>query len=125
MSEARAALALAGVLWATSLWPDAPFHSACDTEPRTALCQAAAVNEPTSLLFGYPLDINRARASSLEVLPGIGPARAAAIVAERCEMPFASVAALERVHGIGPRTRARLEAWLVAGDDTPTGCPRY
>ena len=43
-----------------------------------------------------------------EQLPGVGPATAAAIVAERERNgPFASVDELDRVRGIGP---AKLEA---------------
>ncbi len=50
-----------------------------------------------------PLDVNRATADELETLPGVGPATATAIVAERERNgPFASVADLERVPGIGP-----------------------
>lgn len=73
------------------------------------------------LLFGLGLDPNRARPASLEALPGIGPARAAAIVEERCRRPFAAPAELERVRGIGPRTRVALEPWL-AFEAAPARC---
>jgi competence protein ComEA len=56
-----------------------------------------------------PLDVNRASASELDTLPGIGPATATAIVTERDRNgPFASVADLERVPGIGPAKLAAL-----------------
>ena len=61
------------------------------------------------LLEGRPLDLNHASAPLLETLPGIGPARAGAIVASR---PYASLSELEKVPGIGPKTRLRLEHWL-------------
>ena len=61
------------------------------------------------LLFGGWLDLNRAEAQALEALPGIGPARARAIAAAR---PFSSLDELERVRGIGPKTRAALSPWL-------------
>ncbi|MCP4908388.1 MAG: tRNA (adenosine(37)-N6)-threonylcarbamoyltransferase complex ATPase subunit type 1 TsaE [bacterium] len=64
------------------------------------------------LLVGDRIDLNRAGARLLETLPGIGAKRAAAIVAARRERAFISVAELERVSGIGPKTRARLERWL-------------
>lgn len=50
-----------------------------------------------------PIDVNRASVSELETLPGVGPATAASIVAERDRSgPFLTVDDLERVSGIGP-----------------------
>ena len=80
---------------------------------------AAATTDATGLLFGRPLDLNRSSARALEALPGIGPGRAAAIVAYRKQHPFERVEDLERVPGIGPRTVAGLAGWAVvsrAGD---------
>lgn len=57
-----------------------------------------------------PLDLNRATADDLQHLPGIGPVRAAAIVATRARRPFRSVRDLQRVPGIGPATVAKLRA---------------
>lgn len=70
------------------------------------------------LLFGLPLDANRAGAAALEALPGIGPARAAAWTRERALRPFCSLSELERVPGVGSRTRARL-AELVSVTPEP------
>lgn len=64
------------------------------------------------LLLGRPIDPNRASAAVLEALPGIGPARAQAILSERERAPFESLAALERASGIGPKLRRRLEPWM-------------
>ena len=64
------------------------------------------------MLFGLGIDPNRASASTLEALPGIGPARAAAIVAARADAPYRALADLGRVHGIGPVTLRRVEPWL-------------
>ena len=69
------------------------------------------------LLFGRRIDLARADAAALEVLPRVGPALAAAIIAERERAPFCALEDLERVRGIGPRTRAGLEAWLELGID--------
>jgi predicted flap endonuclease-1-like 5' DNA nuclease len=72
-----------------------------------------AVRGPARLLFGRGLDLNRADADALQVLPGIGPSRASAILESRKIEPFAEVADLQRVHGIGPKTIAGLEGWVV------------
>lgn len=70
---------------------------------------------PSRLLFGQAIDVNRATAGTLEVLPGIGPQRAAAIVRERARRPFERIEALQRVAGIGPRTVERLAGRVSAG----------
>jgi hypothetical protein len=128
----QAALLLAALLLALPLLRRAPEASTCaDPAERAArdglssevsCAGGSALRGPARLLFGLGLDPNTARASSLEVLPGIGPARAAAIVAARCERRFASVAELERVPGIGPRTRAGLAPWLVVDPDAEAEC---
>lgn len=61
------------------------------------------------------IDVNRASAAELELLPGIGPGLAARIIEDRAQRgAFASVADLERVRGIGPRTVLRLDGFAVA-----------
>lgn len=58
---------------------------------------------------GGAVDVNRADASALETLPGIGPALAARIVAWREEHgPFGSVDDLLAVAGIGDKVLAGL-----------------
>jgi len=62
-------------------------------------------------LGGSParVNLNSASVSELDGLPGIGPARAAAILQEReARGPFASVEELSRVPGLGPAAIARL-----------------
>ena len=55
-----------------------------------------------------PVDVNTATVEQLDVLPGVGPATAAAIVAYRdAHGPFTSVESLAEVRGIGP---AKMEA---------------
>jgi competence protein ComEA len=58
---------------------------------------------------GGPIDINRADAAALETLPGIGPARAQAIVEHReTHGPFAEPGDLRDVPGIGEATFQRI-----------------
>lgn len=62
---------------------------------------------------GPRVDPNRASAAELETLPGIGPAIAARIIAEReANGPFRSLDELLRVSGIGPATLDRLRPHL-------------
>lgn len=74
---------------------------------------------PTRLLVGLPIELNLASPATLEVLPGIGPERARAIVRERCLAPFGRLADVDRVRGIGPKTVAALRDQAVAGPPTP------
>jgi len=65
------------------------------------------------------VDVDRATQTDLQRLPGIGPALAARIVADRdSNGPFGSVAGLQRVKGIGKATAARLDS-LVSFSGTP------
>jgi competence protein ComEA len=121
--SARAALALCAGLFAAALPGSDPEPAACaqpaevDADAaghtRAVSCAGGApLRGPARLLYGLPLDPNAADAASLEVLPGLGPGRAAAIVAERERAPFAGVADLARVPGIGPVTLARIAPFL-------------
>ena len=58
---------------------------------------------------GARVRINSASASELQALPGIGPALAQRIVAERSRGRFISVEDLQRVPGIGKAKLARLQ----------------
>jgi DNA uptake protein ComE-like DNA-binding protein len=111
----RAALATAAALYLLSAWPE-PAELRHDGAPGAEPEGAAA------LLFGRRLDPNRAPAASLELLPGIGPARAEAIAAARCRRRFDTLADLERVPGIGPVTRAGLAPWLAIDPGSPADC---
>ena len=63
------------------------------------------------------VDINTADAAMLEMLPGIGATKAAAIVAYRDENgPFATVEALGMVKGIGDATIEKLKDKITVGE---------
>jgi competence protein ComEA len=57
----------------------------------------------------FPIDLDRADSAALDALPGIGPALAGRILADRAKCgPFGSLRELERVRGIGPALSKRL-----------------
>jgi competence protein ComEA len=64
------------------------------------------------------VNINTASTDELELLPGVGPARARLIVEYRGKHPFRTVEELARIKGIGPRTVRRLRANLVVHGPT-------
>ena len=65
------------------------------------------------------VDLNTASVELLVTLPGIGPVRAGAIVADReLNGPFLSVEQITRVQGIGPSTYASIRD-LVTVDKSP------
>lgn len=126
-----AALVLAAALLAAARPAAEPPPRACPRpaeaaarEGHTAAVRCGggpALRGPARLLFALPIDPNRADARTLEALPGVGPVRAARIVAERARRPFAELRDLRRVHGIGPHTVAGLEglAAVTAEARTP------
>lgn len=71
--------------------------------------QPATAPASTAASSGGGIDINTADVATLEGLPGIGPAKAQAIVDDRnANGPFASCQQLTRVNGIGDATVAKL-----------------
>lgn len=65
------------------------------------------------------IDINRATAEELELLPGLGPALSRRVVEYRkINGPFARIEDLVRVQGIGPITLQRIKDQISAGSDT-------
>ncbi|HZF68330.1 MAG TPA: helix-hairpin-helix domain-containing protein [Gemmatirosa sp.] len=93
----------------TARWPaavaESPAPDAGSPARRTPRGQPAAI---------APVALDGADSAALERLPGVGPALARRIVAERAARgPFGSVEALdERVRGVGPRLAERLRPYL-------------
>ncbi|GJM43759.1 MAG: hypothetical protein DHS20C21_06010 [Gemmatimonadota bacterium] len=61
----------------------------------------------------FPIDLNDASVELLSELPGIGPAKARAIVERRQQGPFRTVEELAEVRGIGPKTVERLRPFVT------------
>ncbi len=95
----------------TVLAPAAP--AAASVAP--VLVTKAPVTRPEKVVLGGgKLDLNAATAAQLDALPGIGPAKAQAIIAFReSNGPFTSLDQLDAVPGIGPATIAGLRARIV------------
>lgn len=87
-----------------------------------ALDAEARANRPLSP--GERIDPNTASVEDLRRLPGIGPSRAAAIVAERnVGGAFAGIDDLTRVPGIGPISVAKLAPHLNIGPPSGSAGP--
>ena len=75
-------------------------------------------------VLSLPLPLATAAAADLERLPGLGPARARAIVLERERRGgFASVDELQQIRGFGPRSVAALREHLFLGPDPACAAP--
>ena len=73
---------------------------------------------PETRLIGV-VNINTANHEVLELLPGIGPARARAIIARRKSRgPFKQVADLTEISGIGERALERIRPHCVLAGKT-------
>ncbi|HPF35043.1 MAG TPA: helix-hairpin-helix domain-containing protein [Candidatus Krumholzibacteria bacterium] len=87
-------------LWLESVLPT-PVPAAADTAPPPPM---------------GPFDVNTVSADTLVHLPGIGPALAGRIVAERVAGgPFRDLEDLQRVRGIGPKLAAKLKGEVIFG----------
>jgi len=66
------------------------------------------------MVFGLPISINEASPEALMSIPGIGEARARAIIAEREQGgAFQTLEDLQRVKGVGPSTIETLRPFIV------------
>lgn len=64
------------------------------------------------------LNLNTATPEQLELLPGVGPKKIAAILAHRQKRPFKTTAELMRVKGIGPKSFRVLKPFLAVTGET-------
>ena len=125
VAEADSAL----VNQAELLFDGAQVHVPLPQSPRAGEASSSGTGGPSAGLSGEPttadtgasggtaggglVNVNTASLEVLTTLPGIGPTKAAAIIAER---PFDSVEELERVSGIGPKTVETLRPLIKVGD---------
>ncbi len=80
-------------------------------------CSGPRRMDPDELAaLSISIDVNADPARDLESLPGVGPVLAARIVAGR---PYAHPGDLLAVHGLGPRTLARIKPRLLLSDPPP------
>lgn len=82
--------------------------------PETATNAPSNITSEHDSAFTYPLDLNTATQEELESLPGIGPSKAADILAYRdSHGPFLSLDDLVNVPGIGEVTVDSLRDYLI------------
>jgi competence protein ComEA len=75
--------------------------------------QDATAEAPQTRLVGV-VNVNSASGEQLQLLPGIGPARARAVIAYRkAQGPFKTVEGLSQVSGIGERALERIRPHCV------------
>ncbi len=85
--------------------PPAPKPSGATEAPRAT---AASDGEPDGVV-----NLNGATEEQLTLLPGIGPAKARAIVEHRHAHPFRRADELVKVMGIGRKTFGRLRPYIT------------
>lgn len=74
----------------------------------------AASGQQSQVHANMKIDLNTADEQTLQTIPGVGPSKAAAIVAYRQEHGgFQSITQLEDVKGIGPVTYSRIAPYVV------------
>jgi competence protein ComEA len=84
-----------------------------------ALLAAAPALAKKPLGPGERIDLNRASATELMRLPGVGQKRAQAIVAARAKQPFRKPEDILAVKGIGPAWLAKVRANIQVGSAPP------
>lgn len=103
------ACGLASVYWAAkSGSQNAPAQGPAITEPR-----ALSSSQPEPPARAGILDLNKATAAELELLPGVGPSLAARIVEFRDKNgPFKKFEDLDKVYGFGPKMLEKIHPFV-------------
>ena len=88
-------------------------------DPPPAAVGALQVKPAPSATSSGVVNINEASGEQLQLLPGVGPSRADAIVTYRKSHPFKRVEELTRIKGIGRKSLLRLRTLLsISGPTT-------
>lgn len=73
--------------------------------------------EPSESCIPLRIDVNRADAVELSLLPGIGPALAQRIILHReSSGPFERLSDLEKVKGLGPAKVFKIAKWILVDE---------
>ncbi len=127
---------LAVGLWTRSRWPnpapalDCPLKKVRTTTSAGApvvFCgEAGADSQPAQggalLTVGGRLDLNRASADELTLVPGVGPVLAKALIRVRAERgDFRTWDEVSSVRGVGPTKLRSLQRWTELADREPGG----
>jgi competence protein ComEA len=80
------------------------------------LCGLSLVSIANASEVGTRVNLNSASAAELAKLPGIGPAKAQAIVEYRTKAPFARPDDLRKVKGIGDKLYDSIKDDITVGD---------
>jgi competence protein ComEA len=74
----------------------------------------APIRKNAHHIVAHLIDLNRAEAAELTLIPGIGPRLAERIVRYREKHgPFRSLHGLEAVKGIGPKKAEAFRTWVI------------
>jgi competence protein ComEA len=97
---------------------------------RTTFCRLAGIVALASLLaVGAPLaaaervNLNTATQEELVALPGVGPAKAKAIIDYRTAHPFKTVDEVKNVRGIGDHLYESLKGMITVGAMASSAAP--
>lgn len=105
----------AAALSALTLLGSGAAHAEGKSPSARPAAAAVATDAPAS---GGVVNISDAAPEQLELLPGVGPSRAQAIVAYRKTHPFKRLEDLQRIKGIGKKTFARLRPLITLSGPT-------
>ena len=87
----------------------------------TAMMATAAQSFAAKQAPANPIDVNTASVEQLTQIPGVGPAKAKAIVESREQAPFASTQDLVKVKGIGDKLLAKIMPYVTVGNAGTAG----